>query len=187
MALHGIHALCDARHHRGCISGAGPDFQHTIAGPYPGRLDHACHHIRLRDRLSRRDRQGGILVGLVSQLGRNEVFARHLAHGGQYVGRAHAPTGNLQGEHRFPSLGKVLHGICPVTKAPGRCGNFCTRGGRTGIGVSAPRQRSVTIVSTRSKQAHGRADWAKLAATRTLTPLAVASRRAAAHATRRCL
>jgi hypothetical protein len=64
----------------GLVPGACPHLEdaHPLAGP--NDLGHVSHDIRLRDGLPEPDGQRMILVGLITQLCRDELVAWHVPH-----------------------------------------------------------------------------------------------------------
>ncbi len=58
------------------VSRAGTDLEHLIARQDAGGLDHQCDDVRLRDRLTRFDRQRMVTISEVRVLGADELLAR---------------------------------------------------------------------------------------------------------------
>ena len=88
-------------------TGAGADFQHLFIPAKLQSLALEGHRKRLRNGLAVADRERTVVVSVLHQVRRHELFARHLAHGGQdagiygaaglYLPIDHVPTGLGQG------------------------------------------------------------------------------------------
>ena len=113
MAFDRVDARGDLRHHRGRVTGTGADFEHALAVRYARNFDHARDDVRLRNRLSGRDGQRPVLVGVVLQGRIDEALARHVAHRVQQVGIVDAPRGDLPPDHGF-ALGAEIGHAHPV-------------------------------------------------------------------------
>jgi hypothetical protein len=79
------------RQHRRLIAAAGTDFESSSRGfVLEKRFDHPGHHVRLRDRLPKPDRQRRVLVGAAGEGLLDEEVARHRRHGGEHALVAHS-------------------------------------------------------------------------------------------------
>ena len=81
----------------------------AVAGRYARKLDHARDDVGLRDRLSGRDGQRCVLVGVLLHRVVDEAFARHAAHGVEHVRLVHATRGDLPAHHLLALGAEILH------------------------------------------------------------------------------
>ncbi|MNP68867.1 hypothetical protein D3C76_1648830 [compost metagenome] len=81
--LNRAHVLHQMRQDGGLIAGTRANFKNSGSGRQVQQFGHPCHHIGLGDRLTRADRQRGILISLVLKRFINKAFTRHCLNGPQ--------------------------------------------------------------------------------------------------------
>lgn len=96
--------------HRGRITRAGADFEHSIGRVDFRRLRHAGDDIGLGDRLPLGDRQRRILIGEFLETLFDESFAWHRLHRLQHARISYAASCEVAFDHLVPGMSVVEHG-----------------------------------------------------------------------------
>ncbi len=118
MTLDGVDVGGNFGKDRGRIARTGADFEHLFAAAQRQCLDHERDDIGLRDRLAFFNRQGGVIVGKLAQLRRQEGFARHATHGiehqlGPDAARKDSLFHHLLTKFQKLAVRKLVHGLRP--------------------------------------------------------------------------
>ena len=93
----------------GNVPGAGADFENGVGRGESKRLQHDRDHVGLGDSLIIADGQRMILIGLLTQLLRDEFVAWNAQHGIEDAGIGDATGAELRVHHKLAGCGGVSH------------------------------------------------------------------------------